>query len=218
MLLATIGLMAVLNQDLEESRVPDSDPISSWLPVAPARPIQPLALQGVGGAVAATALQNRWTLLTLGFTHCVDSCPMALHTVWTLLQEQRLHHPHNRPLQVWFVSIDPQRDSLSRLQTFMQDYSLPVGGPTIEPLRGELPQLRRLSTLLGAKFHYPKWRDGAEYPVEHTPDIYLINPAGMLVARFPQPFSSSALLEGLQKHGWHASPYEDTPVKHNHQM
>ncbi|OSM02245.1 SCO family protein [Magnetofaba australis] len=213
-LLGSVALMVGLNQALEQNRPPEQDPAPTWLPVSPARAIQPLALEGASGVVDATALQGKWTLLAVGFTHCADSCPMALHTIWSLLQEQRLHHPSSAPLQVWFVSIDPQRDTLDRLNDYVQDYAIPPHAPAITPLRGELPQLRRLSALLGAQFNYPQWRDKAEYPVLHTPDIYLINPAGELTARFPMPFSVAALVEGLQAHGWMASPHphkEDNP-------
>ncbi|MEG3639173.1 SCO family protein [Magnetococcus sp. PR-3] len=218
LLLCSVGLVVFLDQDLEQRKPVEPVVQPPWYPVEPARLISPFTLQGEGGLVGSDVLHGKWTLLTLGFTHCMESCPMALHTVWTLFEEQQLKHATHAPIQSWFVSIDPQRDSLSRLQDYMLRYPLPVGAPTIRPLRGELPQLRRLSALLGAEFRYPQWRSGAEYPVEHTPDIYLINPAGYLVARFPQPFSTSALSAGLQAFGWQISTPDHGVRPNDHKM
>jgi protein SCO1/2 len=146
-----------------------------WL--ADPRPVAQFTLSSADGDVTANSMRGHWQLLILGFTHCPDLCPTTLSQLTelrTVLAEDQLH--------VIFVSIDPQRDSPSKLSAYVQFFGSGITGIT-----GDEQQLHRLANSLGMDFRHDG--DSNNPRISHSPTIALIGPDGFLRGRLRPGFN-----------------------------
>ncbi|HEV7437303.1 MAG TPA: SCO family protein [Pseudorhizobium sp.] len=103
-----------------------------------------------------------------GFTHCPDVCPAALAEMAQVLQELG---PDADKLQVFFVSVDPARDTPSLLKDYVAYFD-----ERIVALTGDEPQLRQMTK--DRYIHYKKVGDGDAYDMDHTAGIQLVRADG----------------------------------------
>lgn len=128
--------------------------------------------------------------LSVGYTQCPDVCPTTLAelkaTVEALPPELRKH------VQVLFVTLDPERDSLALLAEYAEHFR-PVGGRPILGLRGDAKQtaglIRQLQLVADKQ---PSASMG--YTLDHTAGVFLLGPDGRLLGLSPygQPLEELA--------------------------
>lgn len=141
-------------------------------------------------------LKDHWTLLFFGYTSCPDVCPLTL----TALQGvyRRLDGtPYAADTQVVFVSVDPKRDSLATLKSYVQHFH-----PSFKAVTGSEGQLQQLTKPLGIFFQYQG--EGEDYLVDHSSAMLLVNPSGSLHALFSAPHNAKVLSENyvaIREHG-----------------
>lgn len=146
----------------------------------PARAIAPFQLTThLNKPFGNEQLLGNWSILFLGYTYCPDICPTTLamfKSVYTRLTEVR-------PVQVVFVSADPQRDSPERLHQYINYFHPEFIGATA-PHADLYPFTRNLG-LAYAMF------DGEtpdSYLVDHSASIVVVNPEGKIAATLkPMP-------------------------------
>ena len=66
---------------------------------------------------------SQWTLVFLGFTWCPDICPTTLaelKAIYPQLQEMT----NEEPVKILFLSVDPQRDNIERLNEYIHSFIL----------------------------------------------------------------------------------------------
>jgi protein SCO1/2 len=115
-------------------------------------------------------LNGKWTAIFFGYTFCPDVCPTTLQTL-AAAQEQM--GDKARGLQVVFVSVDPARDRPPQLKAYLSSGSFPHG---VIGLTGNDAQVAQ--TAKAYKVFYEKQGAGANYTVDHSAVIYLMNPRG----------------------------------------
>ena len=148
--------------------------------------VQPVALIDHHGEPFADArLQGRWTLAFFGFTSCTDICPPTMATLARMYRE--LKPNEQADLQVLFVSVDPARDTPEALARYLAGFHRDFIGLTGEPAR-----LRKLALEWQSGFE-PAAVDAADYQVEHSGNLVLINPRGELHAFLRPPFEHGGL-------------------------
>ena len=115
-------------------------------------------------------LEGRWTLVFFGYTHCPDVCP----TTMTFLNQfmQTLEGTEADDTQVLMVSVDPARDTVSVLSEYVPYFNSEFVGVT-----GEFLDIHRFATSLNTPFRKAPGQ-GAEYQVDHSANVVLINPRG----------------------------------------
>jgi protein SCO1/2 len=144
----------------------------------------------LGRSVDNAALRGHATLLYFGFTACPDVCPATLAT----LRELRAHGAPAR-LQVWFVSVDPQRDTPAVLAQYLAAFSPDFLG--LRPAPAALaPLLRDLDAYAGQR-PLP----AGQYTMDHSSTLYLLDGRARLVAVFTPPFVATALAADLRSLG-----------------
>jgi len=151
------------------------------------RPLPVFELVREGGHFANRDLTGRWTLLFFGYTFCPDICPTAL----SLLKElkRRLSERAMVVPQVLMVSVDP-RDDPQTLRRYTGTFDPDFIGATADDAA-----LAPLVQHLGV-YYLRHDKDGkADYAVDHSAAIYLIDPRGRLKAVFPAPQSLPAMLQ-----------------------
>jgi protein SCO1/2 len=99
------------------------------------------------------------------------------------------------PYQIVFVSIDPERDTQTRLAEYVPYFS-----PGFVGARGEEGDLRKLTGQLGVLFVRVEEKEnaGGGYLMDHTASVILIDPEGRLRAIFSAPHKASAMLEDFR--------------------
>jgi protein SCO1/2 len=151
------------------------------------RPLPAFRLVRDGGHFANGDLTGRWTLLFFGYTFCPDICPTALH----LLKELRGRLAERAGImpQVLMVSVDP-RDDPQTLSRYTRAFDPDFIGATADDA-GLAPLVQHLGV-----YYLRHDRDGkADYAVDHSAAIYLIDPRGRLKAVFPAPQTLPAMLQ-----------------------
>ncbi len=124
------------------------------------------------------SLIGKWTLVFVGYTFCPDICPVTLagiNEVYPALSES----VKTTPLQVWFLSVDPKRDTAARLNEYINFFNPEFIGAT-----GSHKQLFPLVRSMGMMYSLSESTDNPNYLVDHSASIVVINPRANVVGRF----------------------------------
>ncbi|WJG09337.1 SCO family protein [Aliiglaciecola sp. LCG003] len=123
-------------------------------------------------------LADKWTLVFVGYTFCPDICPTTmaeLKSIYPQLQQIETEHP----IQVWFLSVDPRRDTAERLNEYVDFFN-----PEFLATSGEHKQLFPLVRALGMMYAMSDNMDDPNYLVDHSASVTVINPQVQVVGRF----------------------------------
>ncbi len=148
------------------------------------KPITGLSLKDHDGELfTEQRFKGKWSFLFFGFTNCPDICPttmLVMKAVWAKLPDAAKRAPEP---QLYFVSVDPQRDTLDKLKAYATFYH-----PDFVGITGNLNQIDVLTNQLGVLYGYEDDEttdDG--YTVNHSAQIVLIDPDGKMRAVFSTP-------------------------------
>tara|TARA_R110002049_G_scaffold23490_51_gene82846 strand:- start:1148 stop:1801 length:654 start_codon:yes stop_codon:yes gene_type:complete len=128
-------------------------------------------------------LQGRWHLVTYGFTTCPDICPTTLTQLASATRAlQKQGYPD---LQVLFYTVDPARDTVTQLSSYVPYFDPDFIGLTREqgseqniPFEQGLGIVAQLLPLEGPDID----PQDNEYQVVHGVKLFLINPGARLQA------------------------------------
>ena len=115
--------------------------------------------------ITEKSFQGPLTALFFGFTHCPDVCPMTLNKLTVLLEELK---KDKKTLKVFFISIDPERDT----QIVMKDYLSSFDDKFIG-ITGEPEKIFILSKSWGIKSE-KIFSENGDYTVNHSSPIILL--------------------------------------------
>lgn len=154
------------------------------------RPLPDIALTDHNGVPFGKAqLENHWTFMFFGFTHCPDVCPTTLQVLQRTYKT--IQTTDDPPAQVVFVSVDPNRDTAPILKEYVQYFD-----PAFIGVTAPLATLTPLTRSLGILFAYDsQGRNDGSYTVDHSAQILLIDPAGRWRAVFSPPHNPTQIAE-----------------------
>ncbi len=144
-----------------------------------------------GGSFTNADLTGRWTIGFFGFTHCPDICPTTL-AVMKDVEQQLTSAPLPQPLQLLFVSVDPERDSPEVLAGYATFFSPDIVAATVAE-----PALRAFTTGLGIVYMQTPLDTGG-YTVDHSAQIIVIDPQGRLAGMFRPPLDAARITADLR--------------------
>jgi protein SCO1/2 len=122
---------------------------------------------------------DRWTLVFFGFTYCPDICPTTMAFLNQFMGE--LEGTEVEDTEVVMVSVDPARDTVEQLATYV-----PYFNPEFTGVTGEFLDLHRFATALNTPFRKVPGQD-ENYLVDHSANVVLINPRGDYHGFFKSP-------------------------------
>ena len=131
----------------------------------------------LGRPVTLSEFRGQPVLLYFGYTTCPDVCPTTLTDLRLALQE--LGDERDK-VQVLFVSVDPERDTAERLGQY-----LPYFDSSIIGLTGPLPEIEAIASRFGVFFQKNTANSAAQYLVDHTSAVLLLDADGVLRLMFP---------------------------------
>lgn len=159
----------------------------------PPRPLPPFQLiDHRGHTFENERLQDQWSLMFFGFTHCPDVCPMTLRLLAQVTDSLTDLAPEQRPTVI-LVSVDPKRDTPEQLAKYVAFFDESFVG-----LTGSQEAIDSFTRQIGVPVAITPTDDGA-YTVDHSAAVFLIDPSGALRALFTPPHSSEAIAEDYRR-------------------
>ena len=122
-------------------------------------------------------LHGQVALVLFGFTNCPDVCPMAMQR---LRQLEKSGGPDMAKVTYVMISVDGERDTPDVLKNYLSKFS-----PRFIGLTGEPGSVKAITAEFSAAFFKGSEVDnGGSYTVSHSPQIFVMDPAGRLRAEF----------------------------------
>jgi protein SCO1/2 len=121
-----------------------------------------------GAQVDQTMLTGHPSLLFFGYTHCPDVCPTTLAEMATWFQTLG---PEAETLKTYFVTVDPERDTTAVIGDYVGWLDGRITGVTGSP--AEIAKIVAAWKVLAEKVG-----DGANYTMNHTASVFLVNAQG----------------------------------------
>jgi protein SCO1/2 len=147
------------------------------------RALQDFRLTDIDGQpVTLAALRGQPSLLFFGFTQCPDVCPTTLAMLARVRERAR-----DARLRIVMVSVDPERDTPSRLGAYVRAFD-----PSFTGLTGSVAEVEQLARQLGvAAVRVP--RPGGDYTIDHSAALLWLDREARLTTIFTPPFNIDAL-------------------------
>ncbi|MFM9271704.1 SCO family protein [Halomonas elongata] len=153
----------------------------------------PIVLPSTQGEFALSRLdEDQLAVIFFGYTWCPDVCPMSLAVV----RQVRRQLPAERRERVVpvMISVDPERDTLARLEEYLASFGEDFIGAT-----GSIEQIEEIAERYGVVWRKAEAPESAmEYTVDHTASLYLVDRHGEIrrrVLHSPTPGPLKAALD-----------------------
>jgi protein SCO1/2 len=143
-----------------------------------------------GSRVTDRSLKGRPFALFFGFTRCPDVCPTTLARLAKL---RAAMGRDGEPLQIVFVSVDPEADRPADVGRYIALFQTPIVG-----LTGTPEEIAAIAEAYG--IYYAKVpQDGGNYTVDHTATVFLMDREGRLQSTLDMKESDTAALAKLRR-------------------
>jgi len=143
----------------------------------------------LGRRVHRNTLQRPLRLVFFGYTSCPDVCPLTLLAVHQALEAFGSRANRIEPV---FVTVDPDRDSVARLHSYVEAFD-----PRIRGYRANPSELDRLAQELGVQYQREEIPGSKEYGFSHTDTLFLLDRDGRVLARIYHYTDPTALGEEI---------------------
>jgi protein SCO1/2 len=134
------------------------------------------------------SLKGKWSFLFFGFTHCPDVCPTTLAVLARARDNIAKNAAGAEDVQFVFVSVDPNRDTASKLRQYVDYFDTTFLGVT-----GDDAQIANLAGQLGATYQVAITPGVENYPVYHSMAVFLLDPQARYHAVFTPPHDAEAI-------------------------
>lgn len=125
-----------------------------------------------GNAVTEASLKGHPSAMFFGYTFCPDVCPTTLADMTLWLEDLG---PAADRLKVYFVTVDPERDTQEAMAEYLQAFD-----PRIVGLTGDRAAVDQM--LSAFRVYSRKTGDDPEfYLMDHTASVYLLDAEGRFV-------------------------------------
>ena len=113
------------------------------------------------------------SIVFFGFTHCPDICPTALYDIGQIYSALGAD---GDKLKVFFLTVDPERDTQELLKTYLSSFD-----PRITGLTGSVDAVAQAMKVYRAYARKVPLENG-NYTMDHTSLVYLMNSDGLFVS------------------------------------
>jgi len=130
--------------------------------------------------------RGKYMLVFFGYTYCPDVCPTSLAVEAEALDKLGSRASRIVPI---FISVDPKRDTPDKLKSYLAafDANPPSARQSFVGLTGsdeEIAQAAEAYNVIYRAHLNANTEDGADYSIDHTSDVYLMDPEGKFVAYY----------------------------------
>ena len=145
-----------------------------------------------GKQITDADFRGRLMLIYFGYTYCPDVCPTALGVVGQAYD--KLSPEEQKQVVPIFITVDPERDTVDQLSTYLGGFS-----PALVGLTGTPDQIQ---TVIKEFKVYARKAEGnsPNYSVDHSSILFLMGRDGKFVAHFTPESSVQSIADGIRKH------------------
>lgn len=148
-------------------------------------------LHSPGGPLALHDLKGKVVLLYFGYTSCPDICPTSLGFTSQALAS--LSKVEQEKVQMLFVTVDPERDTLDKLKNYTVYFH-----PSIVGLSGTPEEIAKVAKLYGASYSKQNTASAGGYVVDHSAYTYVIAPDGSLLKTLDHGTPPAQVVEAIR--------------------
>jgi protein SCO1 len=123
-----------------------------------------------GQTVTEADMAGRPAVVFFGFIFCPEVCPTTMASLTSTLQ--KLGADADK-LSVYFITVDPARDTVAELKSYLAAFD-----PRIRGLTGAADQIAAIAKPLRVYYAKAKVDGGAGYTMDHDATVYLIDAKG----------------------------------------
>jgi protein SCO1/2 len=116
--------------------------------------------------------RGKVVVIFFGFTQCPDVCPTSMST---MAEVKRLLGDQGNVLQVLFLTVDPERDTLPLLKEYMGNFD-----STFLALRPEPDQLKGLADDFKVYYKKVDGKTPTSYSMDHSAGKYIFDTQGRI--------------------------------------
>ncbi len=142
-------------------------------------------VNSAGRLVTDEDFRGQYLLLGFGFTHCAAVCPLMALNMGRVLQST------DRAATGIFVSVDTERDTPAITQEYVSHF-----GDAMLGLGGSVEQINEAAKNFKVSYAVTKTQD--TYTVQHTANVFLIDPDGELADVFTFATAPETILEAIR--------------------
>jgi protein SCO1 len=114
--------------------------------------------------------RGKAVVVFFGFTQCPDVCPTSMTT---LAEVKRLLGDRGKQLQVLFITVDPERDTLPLLKEYMTNFD-----PSFLALRPEPTELKAVADSFKIYYRKAEGTTPTSYTMDHSAGKYVFDTNG----------------------------------------
>lgn len=145
-----------------------------------------------GNTVTEAVLAGHYSLIYFGYTFCPDICPLALQNMTQALQ---IAGPAADDVLPVFITIDPERDTKEVIGAYIGHFH-----PKMIGLTGTPEQIKAAESVYRVYGEKSPGSEGkADYMMDHTGYIYLMDKQGRYVAHFPKDATALDITNRLRR-------------------
>jgi protein SCO1 len=138
------------------------------------------------------SLKGHWTMVFFGFTNCGNVCPTTLSELNTMYKTLQTQLPDKNLPQVVLISVDPDRDTISRLRDYISSFN-----PHFIAARADIAKtiaLEKQLHIAAAKMEVNS-KGKNQYTINHTAEILLFNPNAEVQAYLAYPHKADQMVK-----------------------
>lgn len=156
------------------------------------RPAYDFELLGGGDQpVHLSAYRGKVVALYFGYTFCPDVCPKTLSDLTAALKEIGTQAEN---VQVIFISIDPERDTPDRTDSYAKAFN-----PTFVGLTGTADDIARVAGAYGVFYQRQDTANSAAgYLMDHSATVLVVDRQGVLRTIWPYDFPREDMVSDMQ--------------------
>lgn len=145
-----------------------------------------------GEPIKLSDLHGKFVLMSFGYTHCPDVCPLTLSDFKLI---QRNLGDLSDQVNFVFISVDGSRDTPEVLRRYFEQREL----DNFIGMTGTEAQLREIGTPYNLHFSYGQPDANGNYSVEHTAGSFLLDKEGHWVSRYVFGIDPSLIVDDIRQ-------------------
>lgn len=162
-------------------------------PINPPRDMPDFTLTNQDGEpINLSDLRGKYVLMTFGYTHCPDVCPLTLNE-FRRIRESLGDLAEN--VEFVFISVDGERDTPEVIKQYLETRELQgfIG------LTGDADTLRKIGVDYGLFFEIGEGQSQGGYLVDHTAGSYLLDRENRWIMRYKFGTRPSLITEQIEE-------------------
>ena len=150
----------------------------------------PIKLTGHDGKVVSDhQFRGKYMLVFFGYTYCPDICPAGLQVMTAALEKLGPKADNIQPL---FITIDPERDTVEVMASYVENFH-----PRLIGLTGTPEEIAAVAKAY--RVYYKKAGDDGDYLMDHSSILYLMDGDGKFAQHFTYSTDASGLAKDIEK-------------------